>query len=1196
MKFFRFFILCGLIVSATLSIAFGSEKKNQFLPIYSQKQIATMPYVQLKSLHQQYARFFLSYERRNQDLFNKKNSFKGSFNFPKFLMNTLAPEAHADLIGMWCFIGGYRSEVNGGLCSRPKGTSCSNGKFKCRESFFGENVCVDSNRNQNYAWITKKCYENRNITDESLRNNLQSMDFQTLQSEVNEFCSDNPSYDACETLKTILAKYNSNETPSGDDAIIPEVIDVVDNTNDTGGIIPGPGGSGSDDQITCHTQIQFVGNSCPETIQNISERPYSIGGIVRGSLDLLSDYFDGTNRSTARKLCSYQAQELSKVKASLIELDKDFTQASDNTDHVSLSHVPSRCYQIKEAVEKGVGEMNVSDTYTAFKIENDNNRLRNGHLLLQETLAHMNMTLGVVGEKPAQIDCKSLVSTNLIEKCESLNACSSQTDQSLIDDKVENTIVALKAISEIEKKKSTGDWLSKEGLEKRDELNQIIESYRQSNPWLKGENFNGDEDSFFDRDGNPQTGKIKNALISQFKIDRKKVIQNLNDYNKALKCITSDINGCDDYNEVIAKTPEFSFPTLPKASEQYKKGEQYFSCVKNHIQNQDEADTVLNDAGLSFAATLVTLGTTGFGGGVVASTSVGASAARTASTLMNSAKNLVLAKQATFLGTTTAFTIHEWNKVSKVCNSFTDSNGALSNSLSCSEMKNKILSYSSANTCKSEALTAAAFVAVPWLAPQFAKITKKGFNKLQLAIAKGTSKNPTVASGPQNISQEQLIDGIYQREQQAKFYANTYNNKQPTSLKGEVSTTTSSHSSASPKLESETLSGKYIPAEGTKQNIKIPERQGETIEGEFQKLATQEKVIDGIHAQQQSAKQIADLVSQKPKVADTPESKELFKLNPDKVVRGRLPEKQPRLVETNTRLPQPNGKNQPAPQSIKDKITRVKEMNKSTSSVSSKVKDGTIKGDPRKLPTQEEVIDGIHAQQRSAKQTAELVGQKPKVSDTPKSKELFKLNPDKVVRGRLPEKQPRLVETNTRLPQPNGKNQPAPQSIKDKIARTKEMNKSTSVLSESKLNENISGDAQKLSKSTKRKLKKEEQKLKEEAQGFKDPTRTEKKANTKSKASTKTSGTNARQEAKVNELSKTVSPEFRNLGKTLDENRNIYNYMNAMGKETFASKKDLLKAHDKLIKNLTASERKSKLEKYEEAFRIIRANKGWDRN
>ncbi len=624
------------------------------IPQFSKTELEKASSVRLGNIYEAYLSFLGDIE---SDLRWKRK--KESSKFQTFIRKILR-EAHAagSVRGANCFYGGYASEVRNGYCTHPKNASnssyagsCPGSDFTCNPTLFGEGVCVQAS--YPFANLTDRCYkEAGNPSEQDVRNRMgctekESCDkFLKLQKEVSEFCKNNRTYDACDSLENALGlEKSAKDTPIGaEDAIssfnnLQNQVDKVINQKDF-----------------CYQGL----NQCPQGIIDSVDLADSHG--VFGSVDrMLNRGDEWTFRNLMMKkrtpLWNCTRQKLlglrSMTEGDSFQGDNEFAKrrvhSEEDYDNALKSLNSNKgFFSITGNVAQNL--CNKQDGFEfpevrAFAGIDFNIRQKqfsnamDGYL---EGLGQLNMI------DPVPMNCDKYLGDGdkafkeNYKKCKMLFACANQNQngeaQKMFDDKAQVLSMAIQSAAEIQSKINDIDgWYNNdEETEKINALKEELEAVYQANPMLREKKI-----GLFNREDNP----LQNYIQELAKLDKDKRNVDLNSVKKKLRkkisqdreilegkykqahnahqCLIGTSQECDDMKDVIRDTSDFYPQNLYKANDKaFNEAVNYHACVQRDMQNKYESDKeFVNTAGKALLAELAIFALTGGSGTVISALS-----------------------------------------------------------------------------------------------------------------------------------------------------------------------------------------------------------------------------------------------------------------------------------------------------------------------------------------------------------------------------------------------------------------------------------------------------------------------------------------------------------------------------------------------------------------------------------------------
>ena len=471
----------------------------------------------LRSIHMAYKLFVLEIEK---DFLYSGEERKSVYN--KFF-KSIIDSAYAGLNGQICFFGGWPSTINNGFCRYPKeakNSECKEGEFLCSPTFFGNKLCVKPSVPR-YAGLTNQCDANApEVSDEKIKKLLVD-NFEKLNTSVEDFCTLNPTYDACETLRNrLITVSHISDTP------IHEAVTLLDNVNNLNTRVPltrggCPGG-------------ERVNKVCPKVIEELGLRPYEKGDL---------DFFESnpTKEKSPRNTCESEANGVRSTPTDVLEEEilsnlkiKKSLPSAINYPFLaqSKSCVPEKDHYVLSTERMLKYNYMVMDYYVKSE------RLIKGGKHLLDAANEVDHILGRV--TTAEEFCPKGLSIELSSRCRQHKKCQgaeSGIDNPLFKSKLKQTSRSLRMISKLREKvkwlkdeqqrtwpnqsKTRGSMVnqsaSKEKENKIIDIIGIVEKrimeIKNQAPWLRGNEFNNMDRFFKNKDAFViDESKLKDSL------------------------------------------------------------------------------------------------------------------------------------------------------------------------------------------------------------------------------------------------------------------------------------------------------------------------------------------------------------------------------------------------------------------------------------------------------------------------------------------------------------------------------------------------------------------------------------------------------------------------------------------------------------------------------------------------------------
>lgn len=170
---------------------------------FSEQDLSQMSFNQLQVLRSTYIQFIQE---------ESKQKHASHFHF-----DLIQAATAAGLQGDQCYIGGWPSQIEAGLCKKPEqmtsSKNCTDGTSECNPGLFPASkvvgACVPTKTR--YADFTNVCAEASKDHLDDLKKNLDHEKMAALSQSVKQFCDANSGYDACASLATRLQELMGGE-------------------------------------------------------------------------------------------------------------------------------------------------------------------------------------------------------------------------------------------------------------------------------------------------------------------------------------------------------------------------------------------------------------------------------------------------------------------------------------------------------------------------------------------------------------------------------------------------------------------------------------------------------------------------------------------------------------------------------------------------------------------------------------------------------------------------------------------------------------------------------------------------------------------------------------------------------------------------------------------------------------------------
>ncbi len=608
---FKKYLIFIFVIFSSLSFA-----TNNFIYVTKKNTKYAKP-EHLKQIQKAYVSFLIKLE--DSKIYNQQNIKTSLF--------SAVHSAYAASNGDFCFFGGYPSSLNPQLrCKKPVNSTCENGGFKCNPQVFG-NTCVDVSNS--FSNITRRCDQESNLSDDEVRNLINNQDeFLKFQKNVDIFCTKNPSYSGCNTLKRKIK--DILETPvtiPSDEELVNQAQDLIEEIN-------------KPEETSCRFQDTNI-SGCPEPLkESLSD--------VYGS-NLFTDFISGTGR--ALRAISFDGRLFSADSADIAIRSKTPRLFCENQipENIDIDKLKSDLYQVTPELRTVINSTQGCQAKDLNNLEDNNAQTENN---LVEAISQVNLTQRIDRVSRSIDDslealyyydslssnksdtfeqCDQLATGANKERCKKLTQCSNFDSKSLLlQNKEDELQVTIEQIIALEKEKKTASRAQKKLID-----DQITEK-KKIFPLLNGKEI-----------GKILDNKIRNlsagltlteALQKDVQEARETVKNNITNYQKAYECLASSSSNqeCKDIKNIEDDLPADKSDFLNTAdatTPELNKLKPFLQCTENAIDRRDQGIDETKDRAIRYGALAasVAAGTViGPVGGAVKLAQLGIKAARVA--------------------------------------------------------------------------------------------------------------------------------------------------------------------------------------------------------------------------------------------------------------------------------------------------------------------------------------------------------------------------------------------------------------------------------------------------------------------------------------------------------------------------------------------------------------------------------------
>lgn len=438
---------------------------------------------------------------------------------------------------------------------------------------------------------------------------------------------------------------------------------------------------------------QSLERACPQVLQKSFQEIYR-----KGTAGTINAIISDGHLKNPRSVCSSSAEFVQKVDTQQLnlQLQKNFPenpQLFEFTQNCSLGADQFISQEFRKA------DLNLAQAYMAYDFNIKSEAIKQAMKDLLDSNAQISLMMP--GPKPK---CSEFLFGKVKDHCLELNQCQSPAGKEhFLKVKTEEVEMALNGHQVLQKEYNklmdgTGK-LSSENRKKARVIEEDMERIKDLNPLLKGEKFK----KLLKVKSSQK--EIQEALKGQLQISQNEINKKLKEFNGAYQCLNGTRQDCDNFDRVIRQAKYQNNGTMYLKAKELSFTSTLHQCTETVKEARDDADVVLNDAGINLALTLTPYA-------IVNGVKLAATLARTASITSKVARaENITAKTglAANLGYGGYYNLQEFDQCQQEIKEF----GKLGNGqskMSCENMDRILVNNSNNARCITQALISAALM------------------------------------------------------------------------------------------------------------------------------------------------------------------------------------------------------------------------------------------------------------------------------------------------------------------------------------------------------------------------------------------------------------------------------------------------------------------------------------------------------
>ncbi len=446
-------------------------------------------------------------------------------------------------------------------------------------------------------------------------------------------------------------------------------------------------------QLSESCSEQSLERACPQVLQKSFQEIYR-----KGTAGTINAIISDGHLKNPRSVCSSSAAYVQKVDIQKLnhQLQKNFPE---NPQLFEFTQNCSRGADQFISREFSKTDLNMAQAYMAYDFNIKSEAIKQAMKDLLDSNAQISLI--IPGPKP---NCNEFLFGKVKDHCLELNQCQSPASKEhFLKVKTEEVEMALKAHQLLQKEYNklmdgTGKLSSLNRQEAR-VIEEDMERIKELSPLLKGEKFK----KLLKVKSSQK--EIQDAVKGQLQISQNEINKKLKEFNGAYSCLNGTRQDCDNFDHVIKQAQYQNRGTIYPNAKELAFTSTLHQCTESVKEARNDADVILNDAGINLALTLTPYA-------IVNGVKLAATLARTASitSKVTRAENLTAKTGlAANIGYGGYYNLKEFDQCQQEIKEF-GKLGAGQHKMSCENMDRILVNNSNNARCITQALISAALM------------------------------------------------------------------------------------------------------------------------------------------------------------------------------------------------------------------------------------------------------------------------------------------------------------------------------------------------------------------------------------------------------------------------------------------------------------------------------------------------------